>query len=104
MKEAKFREIPVLFVRFEDLVMNPEPELQNIMKFMIGESDLTGTNAERRIQEVLAQGASATQTYNLKESTKKFNSNMQRLTPAQIEFVKEECKEMIHFFGYAKTP
>ena len=27
MKEAKFREIPVLFVRFEDLVMNPGPEL-----------------------------------------------------------------------------
>ena len=49
MNEAKFREIPVLFVRFEDLVMNPEPELNNIMKFMLGENDLTGTNAERRI-------------------------------------------------------
>ena len=49
MKEAKFREVPVLFVRFEDLVMQPEPELYNIMKFMIGERDLTGTNAEKRI-------------------------------------------------------
>ena len=27
MNDAKFRNIPVLFVRFEDLVMNPAPEL-----------------------------------------------------------------------------
>ena len=49
MNEARLKRIPVLFLRFEDLVMNPAPELYNMMKFMIGESDLTGTNAERRI-------------------------------------------------------
>jgi len=54
MKDAKHRDCPILFIRFEDLVMKPEPELHNLMKFMLGTSDLTGTNAMRRIKEVLA--------------------------------------------------
>ena len=53
MDDAKFRKVPMLFIRFEDLVMNPEPQLYNIMKFLLGERDLTGTNAERRIKEVI---------------------------------------------------
>ena len=54
MKDAKHRDCPILFIRFEDLVMKPEPELHNLMKFMLGTSDLAGTNAMRRIKEVLA--------------------------------------------------
>jgi len=54
VKDAKFRDVPMLFIRFEDLVMNPKPEIENMMRFMLGIRDLTGTNAERRIQEVLA--------------------------------------------------
>ena len=49
MNDAKFRRVPMLFIRFEDLVMNPEPELRNMMSFLLGQKDLTGTNAERRI-------------------------------------------------------
>lgn len=81
MRDAKFREVPILFIRFEDLVMNPQPELYNIMRFMLGVKDLTGTNAERRIKEVIAMDASATQTYALKDSTKKNNANAHRYTP-----------------------
>ena len=46
----------MLFIRFEDLVMDPEPQLYNLMRFMLGKKDLTGTNAERRIKEVVAMG------------------------------------------------
>ena len=35
---------------------------------MIGEKDLEGTNAERRVQEVLALGQKATQTYHVDKS------------------------------------
>ena len=49
MHDARLRRVPVLWVRFEDLVREPEAELQNVMKFMLGEKDLEGTNAERRI-------------------------------------------------------
>lgn len=60
MNDAKFRNVPMLFIRFEDLVMDPEPQLYNLMRFMLGKRDLTGTNAERRIKEVLAMGQRAT--------------------------------------------
>ena len=49
MKDARERQCPILFVRFEDLVMNPEPELMRMMKFILGVNDISGTNAERRV-------------------------------------------------------
>ena len=70
MKDARARKVPVLFVRFEDLVSRPEPELYKMMKFILGERDLTGTNAERRIKEVMAMGSAATVTYSLKDTTR----------------------------------
>ena len=36
LQDAKKREVPILFVRFEDLIMDPEPELRNIMRFFLG--------------------------------------------------------------------
>ena len=80
MKDSRFRDCPMLFVRFEDLVMDPEPQLYDIMKFLLGVRDLSGTNAERRIKEVIAKGAAATQTYNLKDTTKKCNANVGKYT------------------------
>lgn len=60
LKDAKFRDVPMLFIRFEDLVTNPEPELYNIMRFILGIKDLSGTNAERRIKEILAMDTTVT--------------------------------------------
>ena len=75
IRDSREKSAPVLFVRFEDLVTNPEPELYRMMKFLLGETDLTGTNAERRIKEVIAKGAGATVTYQLKDTTRQFNKN-----------------------------
>ena len=104
MRDAKFRNVPMLFIRFEDLVMNPEPELYNMMSFLLGVRDLSGTNAERRIKEVLAMDQRATQTYSLKDSTKRNNGNAHRYTPEQLAWVGENLKEWLYFFGYAKVP
>lgn len=52
------------------------------MQFLLGERDLTGTNAERRIAEVIAKGAKASETYELKDTTRKFNQNAGIYTPA----------------------
>jgi len=60
MKHARNRDVPTIFIRYEDLVMNPRPELEILMKFFTGLKDLKGTNAERRIEEVLALGEEAT--------------------------------------------
>ena len=80
MKDAKFHNVPMLFIRFEDLLNNPEPELNNLMRFILGKKDLTGTNAERRIKEVIAMDKKVTETYKLKDTTRSRNASAYRYT------------------------
>ena len=49
-------------------------------------------------------GAQASQTYSLKESTRKTNANAFRYTEAQLGWVSDNMKEVLHFFGYARLP
>ena len=87
------------------MLMDPEPELYNIMRFLLGVDDLTGTNAERRIKEVISMGHKATQgTYQLKQSTLKFNSQEKRYTEEMKKHIASELSDVIHTFGYAKHP
>lgn len=43
---------PIYIVRYEDLVSNKQEELEGVMKFLLGTSDLEGTNCQRRIQDI----------------------------------------------------
>lgn len=102
MFDAKMKKLPILFVRFEDLVLNPEPELTNIMKFLLNVTDITGTNAERRVKEVIAKGKDATVLYKLKDNTRQFFSNHGRYTKEQMAYIEHEMKDIMYYFGYAK--
>ena len=73
------------------------------MKFLLHETDLSGTNAERRISDVIGLGREATMTYKLKDTTFKFCGNNHLYSAQQFAKVKDEMKEMLHFFGYAKV-
>ena len=35
--------LPVFFFRFEDLLLNPEPILKNMFRYVLGKEDLEGT-------------------------------------------------------------
>jgi len=83
MRDANLRKVPVLWIRYEDLVEDPKPHLMNLMRYMINLKDLTGTNAERRVQEVLDKGKEATQVYSLKDNTLRFNTKGKMYSPAQ---------------------
>lgn len=72
--------MPTIFVRYEDLCESTEDQYRNIMKYVCGMTDLEGTNAERRIKEVLAKGAKATQSYDLKDTSKQYNSSKRYYT------------------------
>ncbi len=74
------------------------------MRFILNLDDLTGTNAERRVQEVLAKGKGATQSYSLKDSTLKFNSNGKRYKDEHKEIIKKNMSRMLYYFGYMKNP
>ena len=74
-----------------------------MMKFILNVNDLSGTNAERRVKEVIAKGASATVTYTLKDTTRRYNGNEGIYTEEQRQWIKSEFKEIMHYFGYAKV-
>ena len=47
----------IYFVRYEDLVRSPKEALMGLMCFLLDERDLSGTNAERVIDQVTAKGS-----------------------------------------------
>ena len=51
----------------------------------------------------MSKGAKATQTYALKDTSKKYNAAAQYYTDAQVEFAKEKLEDMMYFFGYAQS-
>ena len=87
MHDSRLRQIPTLYVRYEDLVSSPEREMRDIMRFILGVDDIKGTNAERRVNEVVKLGHDATKTYPVKESSKQFNSAARRFNDEQISDV-----------------
>ena len=78
---------PIYICRYEDLVTQKKEELMGIFSFLLDVETLEGTNAERRIDQVIEMGAAASQTYKLKASTGKFNTHWKRYTPEQIAFI-----------------
>lgn len=94
---------PIHFLRYEDLAENPKYVLTELFKFILEIETLEGTNIERRIEEVLSKGHSATKLYDLKQIDKKvnkYNKHFHRYSEEQIKRVKKELSKMIHFFGY----
>ena len=72
---------PLYIVRYEDLVLKPKETLMGLFGFLLGVRDLSGTNAERRIDQVLAMGRKATISYNLKPTTGQLNTHEDKYTP-----------------------
>ena len=98
--EARERKSPILFVRFEDLIANPRPSLESTLRFLLSLEDLEGTNAARRLDQVLQQDRSATTVYTLKDSTLKPSQSYKNYTPAQLDYIRTELSEMLQFFEF----
>ena len=91
---------PVYFFRFEDVLQNPRKELTNLFKFILGVESLEGTVMERRIEDVLAMGDRASQTYKPREGG--INKNLHNFTPEMIDQIKKRNEDVFHIFGYVK--
>jgi hypothetical protein len=50
-------------------VTNPRETYSGIFKFFLDMEDITGTNVERRIDEVIAMGSNASRIYQTKATT-----------------------------------
>lgn len=66
--------------------------------------DLKGTNAERRLDQIMALGADAAKTYVTKKTTGKFNAHASKYTQAQIEYIKEKNAKLLYYMGYVNHP
>ena len=78
---------PLYIVRYEDLVTDPKSTLMGLMGFLFEQKDLEGTNIERRIDEVVAQGSKAATTYRLKDTTGKFDIHKEKYSPELRQFI-----------------
>ena len=92
---------PIYIVRYEDLVNQPKETYEGIFKYLLEIDDIEGTNAQRRIEQVVAQGRSATQTYKFKATTGQLNTNAKRYTKEQVDYIKQELGDLLYFFGYS---
>ena len=53
---AKNKEVPVYFVRFEDLITNPKEFLSEIFAFFLDVDTIKGTVIEQQIEEICSDG------------------------------------------------
>lgn len=81
IEQCKRKGHPLYFVRYEDLVSDPKETLMGLMSFLLEESDLVGSNAERRICQVISKGSKGAATYKLKDTTGKFDQHQAKYTP-----------------------
>ena len=95
---------PIYICRYEDLVSDSKKELDGIMKFLLDVDDLSGTNCERRIDQLSKLGGEASQAYKLKPNTGKFNANRGKYSEELVEFIKETNADLLYYFGYTDHP
>ena len=95
---------PIHFVRYEDLVVDIGEPTKKVMAYLLEIEDITGTNAERRINEHVAKGKEANTTYKKKGTTGVPNAHAHRYTHAQIAYIKQELGHLLYLFGYANHP
>jgi len=91
---------PVYFFRFEDILDNPEQELRELFKFILGLENIEGTVIEKRIMDVMGMGSKKNQTYKPRQGGT--NRNLINFLPEQIEFTKQYNEDLFHIFGYVK--
>lgn len=96
-------EQPIYIIRYEDLVSKKKETLMGLLKFMLCEKDLDGTNAERRVDEVVRLGLQASQSYQLKKTTGKFNAHMNKYSPELKQYVQTELADLMYYFGYTNV-
>ena len=66
MREKLEPAVPIYWVRYEDLVLNPKPALLELFSFMLDVPNLDGTVCEKRIIDYCAKGSEAAAVYKMK--------------------------------------
>ena len=82
--------VPILFIRYEDLVSQPKEELSKLFAFLLDVESVEGTVVEQRIMELEAAGNEKNTVYKVKKDSKRFNKNAHRFNEEQTKHIKKE--------------
>jgi len=84
------------------LLENPEPILEEIFCFILGQESLEGTNIKRRIEQTLKKGHDVSVAYKPKSLTA--NNNDYRFTKELKNEISDILTEFLYYFGYINHP
>ena len=96
-------EIPTYYCRYEDLRTDPVPLLNEIFRFILDVPSIDGTVVEKRIKDVAAEGSESKAIYKLKTTSTDMNRNAFMYSEEQMDFLKQELKDTLYYFGYTNN-
>lgn len=75
-------QVPVYFIRYEDMVLDPQTNLEKLFCFILGKESIKGLNIEKRIESIIQMGHGASVAYEQKAQKMgiKFNKNIDKFT------------------------
>lgn len=95
---------PTFFLTYEQLVLNPEPVVKDLFRFLLDAESIEGTLVEAQIKKVCGQDHKTHSIYQLKADTGKLCARRGYYTPEQLQQIDLVCREYMHYFGYASHP
>jgi len=103
-RELMHPNIPTFYLRYEDLVIDPEPALTDLFCFLLDVESISGTIVEKRIADYVANSTKKT-VYKLKADPKTgILRNKHLFSDAQLEMMKEKCRDFLYYFNYTDSP
>lgn len=82
MDRIRASQVPVFLFRFEDLLLNPEPVLKDMFRFILAKESIDGTVIEQRIRETISGGKNF--LYKPRSAGGGFHKHEKKLAPAQM--------------------
>lgn len=96
--------IPTYYTRYEDLLINPKPELEGLFAFLLDVEDIKGTVVEKRIHDSCSKGTESKSVYTLKTTSKNPCKNLDKYTPQTLNMWKDKIRPFNYYFGYCNHP
>lgn len=93
MKEFRTRNVPVYYIKYEDLIENYKDTMLSIAKFLMNTKSIEGTVIEERVMMSELMVNPQLRTYR----------NTDDITEDQKVLVKTKLYDMMEFFGYFKA-
>jgi hypothetical protein len=78
--------VPVYYVRYEDLLLEPKATLEGLWCFILNRESIEGLNIQRRIQAVVDMGHKSTVTYNQKVDWDNLKKSDQQIAEKKFLF------------------